>query len=156
MKRFISIGILSLLAFAITLSAHAARLGSPLPKFENVTIAKPGTPDAPKKVHDAILSGAAQYGWRVVSDNGDTLRLNLSVRRHVVEVDVHVRGNAVSVDYVDSVNMDYEKDASDPRGNSDACGYVSNLCRKNMGEVIHPNYGKWVKNLLNAARKAAR
>ncbi|MDR1462954.1 MAG: hypothetical protein LBI68_07455, partial [Azoarcus sp.] len=145
MKRFISIGILSFLVFAAAPFAHAAFI-SPMPTFENQIVLKSAAPDAAKKVHDAILSAAAQYKWRVVSDNGETLRLNLVVRKHELEVDVHILGSAVNVDYVSSVNMGYAKDGID--ASSDHCNYVSGACSGGgVKDVIHMHYGKWVKNL---------
>jgi hypothetical protein len=110
-------------------------------RFDNEIILHSATPDAAEKVHEAILSAAKQYKWRVVSDNGDTLRLSYTVRSHRVEIDVRILGAAVNVDYVDSINMGYSA-----RGGADDT---------NENAVIHPSYGKWVNNFLIAARAAA-
>ncbi|MDR1662770.1 MAG: hypothetical protein LBR95_10205 [Azoarcus sp.] len=131
MKRFLSIAALLFLAFTLTQPVHAAR-SVPLPKFENEVILEAGAPGGAAKVHDAILVGAAQMNWTVVSDANDTVRLGLTVRnKHAVEVDVRIHENSVSVDYVSSINLRYRDGA------------------------IHPNYGNWIKRLLDAARKAA-
>ncbi|MDR1229264.1 MAG: hypothetical protein LBK55_09690 [Azoarcus sp.] len=142
MKRFIlSMAVLSFLAFTVMPLANAAARSRPMQRFDNEIILHSATPDAAEKVHEAILSAAKQYKWRVVSDNGDTLRLSYTVRSHRVEIDVRILGAAVNVDYVDSINMGYSA-----RGGADDT---------NENAVIHPSYGKWVNNFLIAARAAA-
>ncbi|MDR3213521.1 MAG: hypothetical protein LBT71_06345 [Azoarcus sp.] len=157
MKRFISIVILSFFACIVTPLAHATRI-APLPTFQNTTILNAGTDNAATKTHAAILKGAALQKWSIVSDGGNTVRLSLTVRdKHEMVVDVHIRGNVVDVDYVSSKNMAYEKEYVDTRRMDDTqCRYVSGACLIPAGiKVIHPNYGVWVKRLLDASRKAA-
>ncbi|MDR1063806.1 MAG: hypothetical protein LBL48_07735 [Azoarcus sp.] len=156
MKHFIlSIAILSFLAFTAMPLAHAATMSRPVPKFEDEIILHSDAPDATKKVHDAILVAATKYKWVVVSDNDSVLRLRLAVRRHTVEIDVRILGGAVNVGYVDSINMGYAENGVDAVG-ADHCNYVPGACgEKILGAVIHPNYGKWVRSLLVAARTAA-
>ncbi|MDR1229265.1 MAG: hypothetical protein LBK55_09695 [Azoarcus sp.] len=156
MKRSISIGILSFLIFAVIPLAHAYVISRPVPKFEDEIILHDAAPDATRKVHDAILVAATKYKWAVVSDNGNVLRLRLAVRRHMVEIDVRILGSAVSVGYVDSINMGYAENGVDTAAGADHCNYLPSMCgEKVLGAVIHPNYGKWVRNLLIAARTAA-
>ncbi|MDR3087761.1 MAG: hypothetical protein LBU45_07415 [Azoarcus sp.] len=159
MKQLISICLLSFLACMIAPLAQAART-APMPKFEHEVIVYVPDQNPEKAVHDAILKGAQRNNWNVLSDSGGTLRLSLVVRnKHTIVVDVRILGNAVAVDYVSSVNMAYEKDAQQISVDVDAdtC-QITNSCDKRVGEgeieVIHPNYGRWVRNLLKAARKA--
>ena len=136
MKRFMSLVVLSFLACVLTPLAHAAR-AVPMPVFRNEVIVSASREDAAKETHDAIIAGAARNKWVVVSDDGNTLRLNIEVRaKHSVAIDVHIRGNAVDIDYVSSANMLYE---------TDGVG----------GNFIHRNYGNWVRSLLNVSRAAA-
>ncbi|MDR0674357.1 MAG: hypothetical protein LBF93_12090 [Zoogloeaceae bacterium] len=156
MKRFIPVALLSFLACVMTPLAHATRT-VPMPVFKNEVIASATGDDAAKRTHDAIVGAAAQNKWLVVSDNGDTLRLSITVRRkHKVLIDAHIRGNAVDIDYVSSVNMAYDKDALSGRA-IEQCDYLPATCPRQSGEaeVIHPNYGVWINRLLSAARKAA-
>ena len=154
MKQLISICIWFFLACMIAPSAQAART-VPMPKFEHEVIVYAPDQNPEKAVHDAILKGAQRNNWNLLSDNGGTLRLSLVVRdKHTIAVDVRILGNAVAVDYVSSINMAYEKNAQPMSGTADHC-HITNSCDKRVGEVIHPNYGRWVANLLKVARKAA-
>jgi hypothetical protein len=156
MKRFIPVAVLSFLACVMMPLAHATRT-VPMPVFKNEVITSAAGEDAAKRTHDAIVGVTAQNKWLVVSDKGDTLRLSITVRKkHTVVIDVHIRGNAVDIDYVSSVNMAYDRNALSGTA-VEQCSYLPATCSRQSGEteVIHPNYGVWINRLLNAARKAA-
>lgn len=138
MKRFISIAVLSFLACALAPPTHAART-VPMPKYRNVVIVNAPGENAARQTHDAIVAGVEETEWVVLSDDGNTLRLSLDTRggKHLVVIDVHIRGNEVDIDYVSSQNMLYETDS-------------------NGREVIHRNYRGWIKRLLLAFRAAAK
>ncbi|MDR2925264.1 MAG: hypothetical protein LBU76_04855 [Azoarcus sp.] len=87
--------------------------------------------DAEKKTHDAILKGAEDRKWQVIQDTPTVLRLRVNVRnKHTVVVDVRIKPGKVDVDYVDSINMNYNKSQG----------------------TIHPNYHVWIDRLLQSAR----
>lgn len=156
MKRFLSLAVLSFLVCVMTPLAHATRT-VPMPVYKNEVIASAAGEDAAKRTRDAIAAAAAKNKWLIVSDSGDTLRLSTTVRKkHTVVIDVHIRGNAVDIDYVSSVHMAYDKDAFSGTP-VEQCGYLSAVCSRQSGkaEVIHPNYGVWIDRLLDTARKAA-
>ncbi|MDR0735285.1 MAG: hypothetical protein LBF51_00385 [Zoogloeaceae bacterium] len=93
--------------------------------------------DAERKTRAAIIDSAQRLKWKVIEDKPAGLRLQLDVRRHRAVIDIKIKGGGVDVDYVSSVNLNYEKD---DKGN----------------ERIHPNYHKWIQKLLKVARKSAK
>jgi hypothetical protein len=136
MKRFFSVCVLVLAAFLCTPSAYARY--EDMPRFENEPILLTPGKNAEKIVHDAIVKAATGRGWRVLSDTPKALRLNINVRnKHQLTVGVKINGDNVSVDYIDSVNLNYAKDGEGR-------------------ESIHPSYRKWVRTLLKDAANDAR
>jgi hypothetical protein len=108
-----------------------------LKQFHDEVIVDRDVRNAEKITYDAIRKSARKFRWRVIKDTPSALRLQLNIRRHRAIIDITIKGGSVDADYVDSVNLNYEKDAA---GN----------------ESIHPNYHSWVQNLLNFARKSAK
>ncbi|MDR1350011.1 MAG: hypothetical protein LBJ59_04380 [Zoogloeaceae bacterium] len=107
-----------------------------LKPFRNVTIVAKNIPDAEKKTHDVLVMSAQRLKWKVLENRPSALRLQLNSRRYSAVINVKIKGGNVDVDYVSSVNLNYEKD---DKGN----------------ENIHPSYHKWVQKLLKVARKSA-
>lgn len=137
-------------------SAHAAAFSGveQMPKFGHEVILETPRAEAEKIIHDSIISGALAREWDIVSDDGKTLRLKIVVRgRHTVVIDVRVVDDGVAVDYVSSVNMSYGKGGE---SSGDECAVVAVSSCTKAGEHIHVNYGRWVRNLLLSARKAAK
>lgn len=92
---------------------------------------QPSVSDAEQKTHDAILKGAKDKDWQLIQDTPTVLRLRLVVRsKHTIVVDVKIKPGKVDVDYVDSINMNYNKSQG----------------------TIHPNYHVWIDRLLQSAR----
>ena len=108
-----------------------------LKPFRNIVIVAENQEGAGKKTRAAIIDAAKRLKWKVIEDKPARLRLQLDVRRHRAVIDISIKDNSVDVDYVSSVNLNYEKDDK---------GY----------ESIHPNYHKWIQKLLKTARKSAK
>ncbi|MDR3159867.1 MAG: hypothetical protein LBU11_12895 [Zoogloeaceae bacterium] len=104
--------------------------------FRDEVIVAGNVQDAQGKTRAAIIESAKKHKWKVVEDKPSRLRLQLDIRRHRLIIAVAVKGGSVDIDYVDSVNLNYEKDA---KGN----------------ESIHPNYNGWIRRLLKTARRSA-
>jgi hypothetical protein len=153
MKHLISICVLACLALFMVPLAQAKLIV--MPKYDHEFILKSDAQNAERIVHDAILKSAVKLGWVVVVDTGSTLRLSLTVRRHKVAIDVRIFGNAVAVDYVDSVNMNYQKDWQESKASDEFCATFPSACEMNGKDVIHPNYAGWVVRLLKQARAFA-
>jgi hypothetical protein len=157
MKRLTSLCVLVFLAcFMAPLAQAQARLIA-VPKYDQERILRSRQPvkNADRIVHDAILKSAAKQGWVVVVDTGSTLRLTLEVRTHKMVIDVRILGDSVAINYVDSVNMSYEKNWRDPRASAEFCATLPSACEMNDKDVIHPNYANWIARLLKQARSFA-
>jgi hypothetical protein len=135
MKRFFSVCVLVLAAFLCMPSAYARY--EDMPRFENEPILLTPAKNAEKIVHDSVVKAATGRDWRVLNDTPKAIRLYLNIRnKHQLTVEVKIDGNNVSVDYINSVNLNYTKDGEGR-------------------ESIHPSYRKWVRVLLrNAASEA--
>lgn len=123
------------LAFAAP-QAHA-RIPVPIVNYADVAVtgASPGTLDS-ERVKQAIMAGAAAKGWIVAAQPDGKLLATLHVRgKHTVMVLIDYGPGKYSLNYKDSVNMNY-----DPRDGQ---------------PVIHPFYANWVHNLMEAIRAAA-
>jgi hypothetical protein len=116
---------------------HSTERRAALKPFRGVPIVNKNAQDAERKAHDAILASARRLKWKILENKPAALRLQLDVRAYRVVVQIRIQGGSADVDYVDSANLNYEKDAS---GN----------------ESIHPSYHKWVRKLLKNARRSAK
>ncbi|MDR0674394.1 MAG: hypothetical protein LBF93_12280 [Zoogloeaceae bacterium] len=126
-------------AFALFLfcAAPMAHAQAEMPYFANQIILPAPSADAEERVHDAIVEAANSRGWKVAQDTPKRLRLEIIVRnQYAVIVNILINIDMVDVEYVSSINMGYRKDA-------------------NGREVISPAYGKWIGQLLDAARQRA-
>jgi hypothetical protein len=134
MKRALCVLVFVLAALSCAVTVHAR--STDMPRIRNETILSTPGPEAEKIVQAAIIRGARQKSWQVVQKEPRKLRLKLRVRgKHTIVVDVHINIDMVDVEYVSSINMNYEK-SGDGR------------------ERIHPHYEKWVRMMLDAARAA--
>ncbi len=109
----------------VTLGARGAEpmyVPEPIPVPSGVSLA-----DATKAVKD-VLAGR---GWIVQdteeSEGGITVNAKLMVRVHMVKIKLHVRQNQISIEYVDSLEMQYQIKKGKP--------------------YIHPKYTQWIKNI---------
>lgn len=80
----------------------------------------------------ALLAAGIKLGWVVQEEKDGSLVAMLSVRKHTVTVGIKYDTEKFVVTYRDSVNLDYEIGSSGPE--------------------IHPNYHKWITNLLRETR----
>jgi hypothetical protein len=127
----------TMLLAAALLAAQAAlaRGGVPIIDRPNEPIVtgsgKAVNPDAFQK---AIMNAGAAVKWEVApSADGKSLRATYRVRnKHVVMVDIVPGVDSFAVKYADSVNMNYGVESGKP--------------------VIHPNYDKWVGQLVDSIR----
>ncbi|MDR0735284.1 MAG: hypothetical protein LBF51_00380 [Zoogloeaceae bacterium] len=133
MPRLFFLRAFALAALCLALPAHAAEM----PYFANEIILPAPGADAEQRVHDVIVEAANSRGWKVAQDTPKRLRLEIIVRnQYAVVVNILINIDMVDVEYVSSIHMGYKRDA-DGR------------------EVISPAYGKWITQLLDAARQRA-
>jgi len=117
-------------------SAAEARGSVPIIAHDNVLLAAgPLTTD---QVRSAILRAAARtgYPWTVTAGGPDSLVATTIVRgKHTAEVTITYTRTSITVAYRDSKNLNYR-------------------VRKGVAE-IHPNYNKWVQELIDAIQTEA-
>lgn len=123
MRRLLCLVTLALLAWP-PVPAHARE---PLVNIGSAPI--PGGLDA-TKIEKGIILGGMQRGWTMTKVADGHLQATLLIRRHTAVADVMWNGNAYSITYKDSVNLDYK----DGR--------------------IHRNYNKWIRNLDQDIQRA--
>ena len=94
----------------------------PVPSIDNVpiTVVKAG-----RNTSEVIRTAAARKGWATSESQPGTVRCTLIVRTHKVVVDIPYTKNSFSIHYVDSVDMEYDK----------------------QGKMINRKYIQWVRNL---------
>lgn len=82
-------------------------------------------------VRAAIIAGGASHGWVVAQEEPGKLTLRYNKQgKHEVVVDALFDAKGYELKYVDSKNMNYAKN--------------------DQGTVIHPNYNRWIANLVKA------
>lgn len=115
--------------FAFSLPASAARPPAPMPLFEDIAaVDGSGKPATVEQIKAALRAGPTRRGW-VFSDLGpDSMSGRLNVRTHQIEIDLALKNGSFSVNYRDSVNMQFVVEYGQ--------------------KMIHPQYGNWVNNLL--------
>jgi hypothetical protein len=135
-KRFFAV-LFSALVFMPTAYAVMEPGANAIKNYRNEVILPAPSEHAEKKTRNAILESAFLRGWKIAKDTPPVLQLRLDVRnKYTVVVNVTIKGDKVDVDYVSSVNMEHKKN--------------------DYGiDSIHPNYNRWIANLLKAARAKA-
>ncbi len=118
------------LAFwACALPAHSRNLAQ-IQNYENVPVGS-GKLIPAEKMREAFVAAGARRSWTFKDAGPGKLIGTLVVRgRHTVEVEVTYSPERYSVVYKNSSNMNYSE----------------------QGSLIHPNYNKWVGDLMNAVR----
>jgi hypothetical protein len=120
------------LAFwACALPAHARNLAQ-IQNYENVSVTTGSGKLIPaEKMREVFVAAGARRSWAFKDAGPGKLIGTLIVRgRHTVEVEVTYSPERYSVVYKNSSNMNYSE----------------------QGSLIHPNYNKWVADLMNAVR----
>ncbi|QLI82311.1 hypothetical protein HZU75_12680 [Chitinibacter fontanus] len=90
---------------------------------------KMGSGMSAEQIKSNIVSAGNRFGWMVIgSEEGKvTLQYNKGNGKHVVTIAVVYDMKGYQINYVDSINMNYEVENGVPN--------------------IHPNYNRWVFNL---------
>ena len=147
MKILTRILLATLLALPMAITAHA-RTAVPIVNHDKVTWSRADGKqlDLPA-VRSAITQAATSKTWSVENGPGDnTLIAKLLMHnKHTINVTITYSSTAFSVNYLSSINMKYAVEEDSPE--------VDPLSsKKNLGrhEVIHPNYNKWVQELVSA------
>lgn len=122
-----------LISLALTGVAHARQ--SPLVEPPRTALVAPSGAASAQRVRAAVVTGSNSLGWVVREDEAGRLRLSYNKQgKHEVTIDCHYDADGYQLKYVSSMNMNYEKDAS--------------------GEQIHPNYNRWIANLIKTIGQA--
>lgn len=121
----------ALLALALSAGSGAALARTAdmhdAPKVLSVS----ATPLDKRQVRDRIVAGSQSLGWAVTREEDGLVELTYDKQgKHQVTVAVRYDPTGYKVDYLRSFNLNYEEQSG---------------VRK-----IHPNYNRWVLNLIKA------
>lgn len=146
------------LALAATMGTAWAR-SAPLVEPERVLLpSAEGQSRGAQAVRAAIVAGSESLGWTVVSDEPGKLRLKYNKQgKHEAVIDAVYDADGYQLRYVDSVNLNYRPTGEAPRFGA-ARGYAdpAPASPAETGPQIHPNYNRWIANLIKTIRLAAR
>ena len=79
-----------------------------------------------EEVRQAILRACNRRGWAAQVQDDGTILASIIVRTHTAKVRIEHTASTVSIQYLDSQNLDYRNGR------------------------IHPNYNRWVANLYHS------
>ena len=117
-----------LLAAALLLTAPAHAREAEMLITAPVAFAAPGA-DHLEQNRKRITAAAKSLGWVVDSDANNTMALSYDkAGKHKVQLRLEYDAESYRIHYVDSVNMNYVQRDGVP--------------------YIHPNYNRWVRNLI--------
>ncbi|HRE15802.1 MAG TPA: hypothetical protein PLW86_01880 [Rhodocyclaceae bacterium] len=159
MKLPLQLLVIASLALTHALPAQAQRTPESIIDHTNIAYAPAsGKSLTDAEVRAAIRNAATSMGWSIADgQQAQELIGTLIVRaKHTVQVTIRLEPKSYSVVYRDSVNMNYDKSGMTPedrlliniRGSSNLGG--------KEGPVIHPNYNRWVRELVNAINNQIR
>lgn len=123
-------------------------------RLENIPPQPHGAPagSSLESIRDSVIQGAAEAGWHALTTAPGEVTVSTEVRsKHEATVSIRFDESTFQIDYVDSVNLDY-----DPDGGLRAIGRQRNRPRipvPDPGPRIHKNYNIWVQSL---AERVAR
>ncbi|HRE15801.1 MAG TPA: hypothetical protein PLW86_01875, partial [Rhodocyclaceae bacterium] len=110
------------------------------------------------EIRIAIRQAGTSLGWSLADgQESQSLIATLMVRnKHTIQVTIQLQADHYSVTYRDSVNMNYTKSGMS-REDQMLINWrgATNLGGKES-PVIHPNYNRWVKELVNAINNQIR
>jgi hypothetical protein len=89
-----------------------------------------GKVPAPEKVREAIVLAASSKGWTTQDAGPGKLVATLLIRKHTAVVNVTYSPQSFGIAYESSANLEFED--------------------RGFQRLVHPNYNKWVHNLLEA------
>lgn len=146
-----------LLTFLVLSFGAQARDGVPVIDHKDILISTTsGKPVSADQVRDAIIAGGNARGWEITKDaNRDSLTATLNVRgKHSIAVSIPYSPEKFSIQYLNSVNMNYHMAGSGAaEGSTDLSKIGATPQVTPMGTpapLIHPNYNRWVQGLLQA------
>ncbi|HUQ26827.1 MAG TPA: hypothetical protein VM140_14270 [Burkholderiales bacterium] len=117
-----------MICLAATTAARGALMGEPISNFEGMPIKTLGAAPSADQVREAIIAAGEKREWTFVDAGPGALVGTLTVRmKHTAEVGITYGPQSYSVVYRRSTNLNYRAD----------------------GPSIHPNYNKWVRDLVN-------
>ena len=88
-----------------------------------------GATSTPQQLRDRIVAAGQSLGWVVAKDEPGRLELHYNKQdKHQVTIAVQYSETGYQIAYLNSVNLNYED---------------ANGVRK-----IHPNYNRWIRNLV--------
>src|SRR6218665_681439 len=120
----------ALVVLLATAPAHAARQAPLLEPARVLLQSTDGQALTVEKVRSAILMGAQPLGWAVSKDAPGVLELSYNKQnKHYVVVRATYDATGYLLRYVSSTNLNYEL--------------------KTEGPEIHPNYNRWIQNLVS-------
>jgi len=120
---------LPVLAVCLLVLAGCGR-NSPLYNVQESPLNAPATATM-AQVEKAIVTAGIGLGWEIKPESAGKATGTLKLRTHVAVVDIAYNTKTFSIQYKDSVNLNYS------------------------GGWIHPNYSSWVRNLEQAIREEA-
>lgn len=153
---FIAMLFTLLVGAAFPLSSNA-RESVPIVNYDRIPVATRSA-NAPQidQVKEAILSAAKTKEWMIGYQPDGKLLLTLKVRnKHTVVVEIAYAADSYSLQYRDSINMNFSKTPPYRETNrgGNAGGYYSpsNVdSERDQKPVIHPAYNTWVAELVKA------
>lgn len=125
------------LALAAVMGTAVAR-SAPMVEPERVLLpSAQGQARGADAVRAAIVAGGQSLGWMVVKDEPGRLTLKYNKQgKHEAVIDALYDADGYQLKYVDSMNLNYEHGSS--------------------GREIHPNYNRWIANLIKTIGANAR
>ncbi len=85
-------------------------------------------------VEEAILDAMRNRGWAVAERSDGHIVADLNIRSHFARVDIRYDADSVSLEYVDSRNLEYEVVDGEER--------------------IHGNFNSWMTNLISDIQRS--
>ena len=127
---------LLLMVLVLALAAIGCRVGQPVGTYAyDFPAAEARKNISEKKMHDSIVKGCADAGWRVSESAPNTIEATIMVRnKHTVVVSIPYTATHYSINYKASTNMEYK-------------------AKSDGSASIHPNYNNWVSRLDKAIRQ---
>ena len=129
-------GVVAVVLAAAALTAHASAQTMIEPERVVLAGAAAGKVADAAAMRRAVLAGAAAHAWALKGETPGLITLQVGNDVHRATVDVVYDGAGFQIKYRDSFEMDYA--VEDGR------------------RVVHPRYNKWISDLSNDIRRAAR
>ncbi|WP_376693193.1 hypothetical protein [Wenzhouxiangella sp. EGI_FJ10409] len=85
-------------------------------------------------VEDAVIDALRTRGWAVAERSDGRIVADLNVRAHFARIDIRYDADSVTLEYVDSRNLEYEVVEGEER--------------------IHGNFNSWMTNLVNDIQRS--